>query len=283
MRRFSRFLLALAALLTFVGDARAETVREGDAFSLDVRNVSLCVVAPYAKRSPEGCDDVVLDATKRPSEGSATERVIYSAIMHRPDVPDDTQWGVIVVMKLENERMRQPETKDLREFARGLRTGAGTKVAPGRTVRDNVHSTIVPLAGGGKAIRSTFDVDGIPDDAPFADVSQQHFLTYYIPLEPRGAYTITIASARATAAQYAAVGDAAVATAQVASPAKSRDEVIARAIGMMALPVGAVLLVAVVFGIVVAVLLENRRKDAPPPFYGASHRHGHPPPEWPPR
>src|SRR6185295_1488394 len=98
---------------------------------------------------------------------------------------EDEAWGVFIVQRLLKEKMYEPEASDIPGFERGLRQGADSALAKGTQVRVPVTATIV-RAGNAKAIRAVYDVDGIPDDAPFARVSQQHHVSYYIPLEGKG-------------------------------------------------------------------------------------------------
>jgi hypothetical protein len=213
--------LVLGALVLAVpARAHAEPIRDGSAFELEPKGVTLCIVEPAARRSQVGCEGLESDLKTRlpasPSEG----RVVLTAIARSGDQAE-APWAVLSIFEVKTETQTPAfEATDVRAFADAIREAEAGTLPAGARARPIVGSLVDSASG--KVFRGQMDVDGIPDDAPTAQTAMQHIVTYLVPVESKRAYVVTWSAKRAYATTFDPIAATAITTAHVAEPARPR-------------------------------------------------------------
>lgn len=240
---------SLGALALHAGPARADTVREGDEFVMDVRrDAHVCVLYPDGPLDPVACSGMKHVAA--PAETDPRHRTLALAAIRLPE-QGTSLVGILNFGATSFTNAALPTEGTLREFADAF-AGSVIQDVPGATVHGGHPAAKLIDHGETPLVRVAFDVDGLDDK----NRNIEH-LVAYTAWTAGGIYSVIYTCRATNAAAVDALADESATSIRVAHPPKSR----AYRLGYM---VGGVMGVGIVGGgaLLAFVLLMKRARQS---------------------
>jgi hypothetical protein len=258
-RRISGAFLAIASIVVValaVDDARAVTLRVGDAFAAELRpNAHLCVLYPTSPLDPALCAGIKPIAYA-PDPDSVGHVVTIGIVRFLDEDKGDPVFAVLTFTTATMPNAALPTTSTVQAFGGGVVKGFLGSV-PGASIRGGQPSTQLVDAGGALVARVSFDVDGLGD----GHQNLEHVVSY-TAWAREGSYSLLFTCKSAFAHAVDALAAETAVSMRVAHAPSSVRERLGYFIGVV-MGMGVVVGGAILAAIVIARRQKGRGQRAP--------------------
>jgi hypothetical protein len=205
---------SLAAVALHVAPARADTVRDGDEFVMDVRrDAHVCVLYPASPLDPVACSG--LKSITPPAEPDPRHKTLTLAAVRLPEQGA----SLVAVLNFGSTSFANaalPTEATVHEFADAFANSFVGDV-PGSSVHGGHPAAKLLDHGETPLVRVSFDLDGL-------DATHRHMehLVSYTAWATGGIYSVIYTCRATNAASVDALADESATSIRVAHPPKSR-------------------------------------------------------------